>query len=119
MSLDGPASGDDPPESTEEAQKKERARRRRDGSGLRSSRPPTHEVEAGVDALAIGEQRRRTSKLEDDTRQSGVASQTGRSGRLRKPRNEAEDPEDKNRAEPPSKGASFKKMFQRSKAPDP
>lgn len=84
-----------------------------------------------MDALNISDNdpsrtRRRASKTEDDARRSGTSQQVGRTSRRPKPRSGRDMKDagvedhssDKNRA-PPANSTSFKKMFQRNKAPDP
>jgi hypothetical protein len=135
VSLGAPGSVEDPPDVTEERERKERARRRREGTGSRPSRTSATEAEAGMEALSMSDgdaskTRRRPSKPEEELRRSTV-SQSGRSSRRGvKPRNtkegDHEETAEKSRTQPPPMGSStstststFKKMFQRSKAPDP
>lgn len=138
---EAPASGDDPPETGDsDAHKKDRSRRRRPGQGSgsgRSSRPASG-VEAGVEAMHLGEggdaskDRRSRPSRPDDAERRSAASGSGSHNSRRRPRSSRSDrgdgsseelgvaaAPDKEKRTAPSKGPSFKKMFSRNKAPPP
>jgi hypothetical protein len=125
VSLDPRGSTGDASEFYDDGQKKDRARRRREGGGSRPGRPPTSDPDAAMESLHISDSDaskkvRRPSKPEDELRRSSSA-QGARSIRRGKPRKEGngEDSADKSGPQPLKGTTSFKKMFQRSKAPDP
>jgi len=125
VSLETPAT-----DSADEAQRKEKARRRREGpsgSSRTSSRnsKTTSETEAGMESLTIDGSRSR-SRRPDEARQrysgsGGTTSQSGggRSSATSDRRGGGTADPPPSRVQAPTATSSFKKMFQRSKAPDP
>jgi len=135
---DSPAGSDDPPETgttetgekgdTSDTAKKDRSRRRRVGGSTRSNRAPTG-IEAGVEAMNVGEggdssnpRRSRQSRPDDTERRSGSRNRRKpRSSRGDRAEGSSEDlgaPPDKDKMPAPARGSGFKKMFKTS-APDP